>query len=98
MGRRPWWVEESKIENAHFVWTQLKVYEAYKWQRAAIQSCPTEKDNFLLTNTENSEKREETPYNEQLTEFDYLRGDKNSYILNKANYKKWRAYIKARGV
>lgn len=26
MNKRTWWVEETKQENAHFVWTQLKVY------------------------------------------------------------------------
>lgn len=26
MSKRSWWVEESKPENAHFIWTQLKVY------------------------------------------------------------------------
>ena len=33
MNKRSWWVEESKQENAHFVWTQLKVYEIYKSQK-----------------------------------------------------------------
>lgn len=55
MGKRPWWVEEYKIENAHFVWTQLKVYDAYKTQRSVIvPQTIEEKENLLLTNTEYS--------------------------------------------
>jgi hypothetical protein len=34
MAKRGWWVEDSKQENAHFVWTQLKVYDVYKNQRS----------------------------------------------------------------
>ena len=34
MARKNWWVEESKQENAHFIWTQLKVYDVYKNQRS----------------------------------------------------------------
>jgi len=33
MAKRPWWVEDSKQENAHFIWTQLKIYDVYKNQR-----------------------------------------------------------------
>jgi hypothetical protein len=55
MSKRNWWVEEAKQENAHFVWTQLKVYEVYKSQKIKTQVYNfTEKDNFLLTNAENS--------------------------------------------
>lgn len=34
MGKRPWWLEESKQQNANFIWTQLKVYDVYKNQRS----------------------------------------------------------------
>lgn len=55
MAKRPWWVEEYKIENAHFVWTQLKVYDAYKTQISVIlPQINEEKDSLLLTNTEYS--------------------------------------------
>ena len=48
------------MENAHFVWTQLKVYDAYKTQRSVVPPCALEeKESVLLTNTENSEKKEE---------------------------------------
>ncbi len=34
MSKRSWWIEEAKQENAHFIWTQLKIYEVYKNQRS----------------------------------------------------------------
>ena len=37
MSKRTWWVEDSKQENAHLVWTQLKIYEVYKNQRCEKQ-------------------------------------------------------------
>lgn len=55
MGKRSWWVEESKPENAHFIWTQLKVYEIYKTQKVGLKTNRlTEKDSLLLTNAEDT--------------------------------------------
>jgi len=32
MAKRNWWIEDSKPENAQFLWTQLKIYDVYKNQ------------------------------------------------------------------
>ena len=34
MAKRPWWSETTQQENANFVWTQLKIYDVYKYQRS----------------------------------------------------------------
>jgi hypothetical protein len=32
MGKRWWWKNETKEENANFLWTQLKIYSVYNDQ------------------------------------------------------------------
>ena len=97
MSKRQWWVEDSKQENAHFIWTQLKVYDVIKNQRTlrkqkqkeAEESRPTEGLGFLTTS-------ECFPQKSEILETIPLE-DKNRFVLNEVKYKKWRCYIKTRG-
>ena len=98
MSKRQWWVEDSKQENAHFIWTQLKVYDVIKNQgtlkkekqkEKAEEKGPVEGLGFLTTS-------EFFPQKSEILEAIPLE-DKNRFILNESKYKKWRSYMKSRG-
>jgi hypothetical protein len=94
MGRRPWWVEEARPENAHFIWTQLKLYDVYKSQKRLMGE-----DHFItgLAMEKSMELNPEKAGVEMEQRASCLSEDKNLFILNRVKYESWRAYIKGKG-
>ena len=43
MKKRFWFEETKKIEEAHFVWTQIKVNEVFEHQKTAKQKTKAKK-------------------------------------------------------